>query len=241
MEQQSDTAGRVIIVEDDADFRESIVKYLRNRGLDTTGAGSAIEFYREVSEAHYDLAILDLALPDQSGLILSQYLRANTRMCIVMLTAKTSLEERIAGYDAGADLYIVKPVDFRELYASLKNLLHRFKGGDEDVSTESTGLMHSWKLIKSSWSLLSPKGVLFRLTFKEYIFLNLLAEAKQEIVVRQAILGALGYENSEYGNRALESMIYRLRKKISPAFETPVKTASGNGYSFSNSIEIWDN
>lgn len=238
MEQQSVTAGRVIIVEDDADFRDSIVKYLRNRGLDITGVGSAIEFYREVSAAHYELAILDLALPDQSGIVLSQYLRANTRMRIIILTAKTSLEERIAGYDAGADVYMVKPVDFRELYATASSLLGRMHEASTATITPQPPQALEWKLGRSDWSLITPSGGHLKLTSKEYAFLDCLAGDQQAIVPRETLLNALGYESSEYGNRALESLIYRLRKKISPTLDTPIRTASGSGYTFTSPLHI---
>jgi DNA-binding response OmpR family regulator len=253
MEQKSDIAGRVIIVEDDADFRDSIVKYLGNRGLDITGVGSAIEFYREVSSARFELAILDLALPDQSGIVLSQYLRANTRMRIVILTAKTSPDERLAGYEAGADLYMVKPVDFRELYATVASLLgrmHEFPADDTGVlqpqEQPRTQQQHqpesqeeAWTLARRNWLLMAPSGEQIKLTSKEYLFLGCLAADQSAIVPRETLLKSLGYENSEYGNRALESLIYRLRKKISPTLDTPIKTASGSGYTFTSPLHVY--
>ncbi|MBV5303706.1 MAG: response regulator transcription factor [Chlorobium sp.] len=116
---------RLIIVEDDRYFRADISEYLTLDGYDITGAGSAQEFYALLYTGHYALAIIDIGLPDQSGLVVAEYVRANTDMRIIMLTAHSSAAERVAGYKAGADIYMVKPVDCSELSASIATLFER--------------------------------------------------------------------------------------------------------------------
>lgn len=238
MNSTGSASGRILIIEDDADLRDSLIKYLRNKGLEVTGVGSAIEFYRVISDKKFHLVILDLALPDQDGMVLARYLRANTHMRIIILTARKSIEERMNGYDAGADIYIIKPIDFRELFASIMSLLAR-QGEDGDAHASDPKVAgNGWKLMQSEWSLRDPDGAQLKLTAKEYLFLSRLASERRSIVSRESILMTLGYENNEYGNRALESMIYRLRKKISATLDTPIKTASGSGYTFAASIDI---
>ena len=139
---------QVIVVEDDNDFRESMVEFLELNGLDVTGVESALEFYQSISRQSYDVVILDIGLPDQNGLVLAEYVRNNTDMRIIMLTAQSSLESKISAYQAGADIYLVKPVDFSELSASIYSILGRLNSNqsiphryaeDEPVPNEKDG------------------------------------------------------------------------------------------------------
>lgn len=229
---------KIIIVEDDEDLRASIIKYLQLKGFDVVGVGRALDFYAEVSATPYSIAILDLALPDQDGLVISKYLRANTSMRIVMLTARTTLEDRLAGYESGADAYLVKPVDFRELAASLVSLFGRLDtDGAANRESSSRPQLKGWRLQKEDWVLTPPDGQSVKLTSKEFLFLNTLAEHSESIVSREVLLSELGYPVNESSNRSLESLVYRLRKKISTTLDTPIKTASGSGYTFSCDIE----
>jgi len=238
MHQPHSDCSRIIIVEDDQDLRESILQFLTLKGFDVTGVGSAIEFYGEIIKKPYCIAILDLSLPDQDGLVLSGYLRANTGIRILMLTARSSLEERLAGYESGADFYLVKPVDFRELAASLSSMIQRMEAaGEESVHGIGSGTDH-WLLVKKEWLLLTPQGDEVKLTAKEYSFLNCLSADPSNIVSREMLLDSLGYQQNLSGHRALESLVYRLRKKISPDLDTPIKTASGSGYTFSSDIVL---
>jgi len=238
MAQLESGSKRIIIVEDDEDVRDSIIKYLRLKGYDIHGVGTALEFYAEVSTHPYTIAILDLALPDQDGLVIAQYIRANTGMRILMLTARTSVEDRLAGYESGADVYLVKPVDFRELAASLDSLFGRLELDVSSAITINKAVKGHWRLNGEDWTLESPEGDLVKMTSKEYQFLYALAEASGHIVSREELLPILGYAINESSNRSLESLVYRLRKKISNTLETPIKTASGSGYTFSAPIVI---
>jgi DNA-binding response OmpR family regulator len=203
-----------------------------------TGVGTALDFYAEVAADNYAVAILDLALPDQDGLVISQYIRSNTGMRILMLTARTSVEDRLAGYESGADVYLLKPVDFRELAASLENLFGRL---ERDASSSITGNKMEkgyWRLNGEDWALESPEGDVMKMTSKEYQFLYALAEASGQIVSREELLKILGYALNESSNRSLESLVYRLRKKISPTLDTPIRTASGSGYTFTSPLQV---
>jgi len=238
MSKNATDAKRIIIVEDDSDLRDSIIKYLRLKGYDVTGVGTALDFYAEVAADNYAVAILDLALPDQDGLVISQYIRSNTGMRILMLTARTSVEDRLAGYESGADVYLLKPVDFRELAASLENLFGRL---ERDASSSITGNKMEkgyWRLNGEDWALESPEGDVMKMTSKEYQFLYALAEASGQIVSREELLKILGYALNESSNRSLESLVYRLRKKISPTLDTPIRTASGSGYTFTSPLQV---
>lgn len=233
MHDTSDHRKRIIVVEDDLDLREDLREFLTLHGYDVAGVGTASEFYIKLVEVHYDLAILDIGLPDQSGLVLSEYIRKNTRMKILMLSAKINTEERIAGYEAGADIYVVKPFDSRELLLMIGNIFNR---------PEPLQAVHhepeAWKLIRRDWLLQSPNSHGINLTAKEFDFVFILAqEPFGSVINRHDILGRLAYQRDEYGNRAFESMVYRLRHKIEATGEDmPIKTYRGVGYSLSSPI-----
>lgn len=229
----------IILVEDDQELREVMVEYLTMQGYRIVAVGTAREFYRLIDEGHYSLAILDIGLPDQEGLVLAEYVRKNTDMRIIILTARVSPEDRIAGYEAGADNYMVKPVDVKELALTIGNLFSRIESANPTGATPLTMAGTAadlteeplWRLDRNDWSIHTPHSDRLSLTAKEYDFMKIMARHTEEVVPRQEILRLLGYPSNPYGNRALESMLYRLRQKIEVSgCPFPVKTYRGVGY-----------
>jgi DNA-binding response OmpR family regulator len=237
--------GRGVVVEDDRDFRESMVEYLLLSGLDVTGVESALEFYQGISRQSYDVVILDIGLPDQNGLILAEYVRNNTDMRIIMLTAQSSLESKITAYQAGADIYLVKPVDFSELSASIYSILGRLHSNQsiphalQKVESSPNEKEVQWTLVRSNWTLCSPNEEEIKLTPKEFDLIERLAQSAHTVVIRHELLASLAYENNDYGNRSLDALVHRLRlKKNGLKFSLPVKTVHGSGYCFSAPIKV---
>jgi DNA-binding response OmpR family regulator len=234
---------RVIIVEDDQPLLKSVVKYLTLEGYEVTGVGSAHEFYQHMFAEPYLVAILDVGLADQSGLVLAEYVRKNTDMRIIMFTALATIEDQLAGQQAGADVYLVKPVDLRQLSAAIATLLSRLSGpsvqqqsATEKLPQPQTG---QWRLISTQWILQTPQGDSIRLTTKELDFMVLLVSAPKAVVSRLDLLKKLGYINSESGNHSLQSLINRLRSKImSHNMPDPIKTAHAVGYTFLADITL---
>jgi DNA-binding response OmpR family regulator len=228
---------RIIIVEDDKPLLKSVVKYLKLDGYDVTGVGSAYEFYQNLFAEPYAVAILDVGLPDQSGLVLAEYLRSNSTMRIIMFTARTSIDDELAGYKAGADIYLVKPVDFRKLSASIATLLSRVEAqavapqfDDETPESLPSG---EWRLLTTQWILRAPSGQEFKLTGKELEFMRLLVSTPKEVVPRSELRNQLGYFNNESGNHSLQSLINRLRQKIESCdVALPIQTSHTIGYVF---------
>ncbi len=234
---------RIIIVEDDKPLLKSVVKYLRLDGYDVTGVGSAYEFYQHLFAAPYVLAILDVGLPDQSGLVLSEYVRNNTNMRIIMLTARASIDDELAGHKAGADMYLVKPFDFRKLSASIASLLARLEAPASDpqfVAEKPESLPSGeWRLLTTQWILQAPSGQHLKLTGKELEFIIQLVSSPKAVVSRLELLNKLGYFNSESGNHSLQSLINRLRKKIESCNAVfPIQTSHAIGYIFLEDIII---
>lgn len=223
----------IILVEDDKALRESIAEYLTCVGFDVTAVGDGLNFFCILGEKKFAAAIIDQGLPDLDGLRLVEYIHANTSMRCIILTARDAIESRIAGYDAGADLYMVKPVDCRELVSALTNSIKR-KNADESGYKSAI-----WRLNRSNTTLISPDLAMISLTGKEFDFIRCLAAAPEQVVTRQEIMVALQYMNDEFANRALESLVRRLRRKIERAAkESPIITRHGVGYSFAMPITI---
>jgi two-component system OmpR family response regulator len=233
-----DTKGRVIIVEDDRDLRESIVQYLNFTGFDAKGVSSALEFYRAVAASTFSIAVVDLGLPDQNGYVLVEYIRKNTMMGAIILTARGGVEDRVLGYDAGADLYLVKPIDCRELAAAIVNLLGRL--GKRASFSAQTSVPETWQLVIPLWHLVTPAGEIIKLTAKEMQFIACLAENPGKPFRRETLLAELGYGEDEYANRAMDSLVRRLRRKVEKSWNlpSPIKTIRSVGYCFSAHITI---
>ncbi len=162
---------RIIIVEDDQDLLENMVKYLTLTGYEVMGVGSAGEFYAHITQQRYALAIIDIGLPDQNGLVLAEYVRKNTDMWVIILTACSTLDDKLAGLKSGAYFYLVKPVDCSELAATIANLFVRLDvvpplmaeehQRGESVPDQAGG---PWRLDRNGWIVITPKGDSIALT-----------------------------------------------------------------------------
>ena len=222
----------VIFVEDDVALRENISELLRLDGFDVTDCGSAKDFLDHINTNQFKVAIVDIGLPDKSGYDLTRYLRTNTDMGIIILTARTGIDNKIQGFSSGSDYYFSKPVDSRELTASINNLLCRLSFTDKN---DDASPIHnrSWTFSTSGWLLISPDGIEIRLTAKESEFIRLLEKCEKDGAQKEFILQELGYLSEEpYGSRALGVMITRLRKKIknSVGENELIKTVHGFGF-----------
>ena len=233
-----DKQVKVILVEDDRDLRESMLECLNLAGLDVKGVGSCLEFYRALAVSSFSIAVVDLGLPDQNGYVLVEYIRKNTTMGVIILTARDTVAARVQGYDSGADLYLAKPTDWRELSAAIINLAARL--GNRASLTSPATISESWRLARPSWQLVTPSGLAIRLTAKEMQFMTCLAESHGKPVRRETLLATLGYGEDEYANRAMDSLVRRLRRKVegNRNLQSPIKTIHSVGYCFSAPIII---
>ncbi|MDK9716449.1 MAG: response regulator transcription factor [Trichlorobacter sp.] len=236
-----DAGFKILIVEDDQDLRESIVEYLSIAGFDVTAVKSAAEFYQAVAQGGWSVVVVDIGLPDQSGFVLVEYVRANTDMKVIIMTARDALDDRVKGYDAGADLYLVKPVDCRELAAAITSQAQRHISRSlfcAPVSHSLSPPTEHWELAQSSWSLIAPDGAQIQLTGKELHFIELLSSGVGKTIARETLLLKLYQRYDEYTSRSLDSLVRRLRVKImsATACVVPIKTVHAVGYCFSATL-----
>lgn len=228
----------VILVEDDNSFRTCLSELLELSGISTKGVGCAMEFYQAINAGAYDVAIIDIGLPDQSGLRIVEFLRENSNVGIILLSGHAQASDRVEGYNCGADHYFVKPVETSELVGAIRNLHERLLSIPPDDKHESD--IGEWSLDKISWILTSPEGRQVNMTAKEMTFMAALMNCAGENVSRQTLNEMLDYQSSEYGNRSMDAMVRRLRKKSAQELQEhlPVQTIHAIGYCFSSPATV---
>lgn len=234
---------RVILVEDDDGLRETTAEYLRIAGYDVTAVGSGLEFYEKIARQEYAVALIDLGLPDQNGEVLVHYVRRNTAIAIIVVSGRKSSEVRAKCYEIGADLFLGKPVDYRELVAAVKSLANRTKvasrGPARLANPEGLADATIWQLLAKPRELVAPDGVAIILTASEYNLLCWLAEGVLT-ASRDQLLAKLHESGNSSTIRALESLVRRTRKKISErtGHHAPILTHYGTGYAFAAKLVV---
>jgi DNA-binding response OmpR family regulator len=220
----------VYLVEDHTELREELVSGLSELGFDVIGFGDAPEFYRAFGARRCDVAVLDVGLPQEDGFSIAARLHAMSEAGIVMLTARSSLEDRIRGLQGGADAYVVKPVDLRELAAIIHSVFRRVRG--------RTQRPPPWRVSEDGWTLYSPEGRFLPLTEAERCVVGQLMASLGECVTRQTMMAALADDPGQYDPHRLDALISRLRRKAAEAGLTlPLRAVRGIGYVFSASAQ----
>jgi len=228
---------RIVLVEDDTDLRESLVDCLELQGYSLVGVENALSFYQVISGDTFDIAIIDIGLPDQSGLEIVSHVKKKTRMRIVVLTAMGSPEFRIKGYECGADLYLTKPTGCKELAVAIANLSSRL---DTNKSKKNISQCSFWALDVIESHLTPPEGEKIVLTARETLFMKLLMTHPGQKISRLMACQVLDCIPSGSLDRRMDSMVRRLRQKTkkSSGGEVPIQTIYGDGYIFSSRATI---
>ena len=230
----------VMVVEDDDELRDRIlVPGLRGEGFHVDGVASAMALYRALNLRSYDMFVVDVGLPDESGFGVARHLRKLGGVGIVMLTGRGGPEDRVRGLDDGADAYLSKPVGMDVLAATLRSVQRRMSPelppGAQHLPPPAAPIAASvagWRLDQQGWQLVSPSGRLVALSQGENLLLTLLTTAAGEVVPREAILRHLRGSDDNFDPHRLEMLVYRLRRKVQEASrdELPLVTVRGIGY-----------
>lgn len=218
----------IYLVDDDEDFREEIVFGLATFGLNVRGVESAAALYRAYAAKPSKIVILDIGLDGEDGLSIASHLRASGDVGIIMATGRGSVEDRIGGLRNGADAYLVKPVDVRELAATVEAVGARLATGSMPLRPSP-----DWDLVEGGWVLMDAAGHRLRLTTAEKRLLGRLFNARGEIVERQALVEALGEDVYDFNYSHLDTIVSRLRKRAKKANMTlPLHAVRGVGFTF---------
>jgi two-component system OmpR family response regulator len=230
-------AEHVLIVEDDPEVREMMGDYLETHGYRVTLCGNGEAMRKAIAEAVPQVVLLDLNLPGEDGLSLARWLRGNHEVAIIMVTAAAEVVDRVVGLEVGADDYLAKPFDPRELRARLKSVLRRVGAGAKPAKAPAGG-----KRIKVGLCLLDldthqltgKDGEDLPLTSMEFDLLRVFAEHPNQVLSRDQLLTHTRNREWEPFDRSIDIRIARLRKKIEADPEKPrtIKTIRGAGYIF---------
>lgn len=231
------------LVEDEPVLREELVFQLQHRGFHAVGFADATALYRHLATQPLAAVVLDIGLPGEDGLSIGTLLRAhNPQLGIVYLTARSQRDDKLAGWAAGADAYLVKPVDVDELDLLLRRLIQRqaalanaaAPARPTNPSSGTAAEEEAWKLNTPKAVLLAPSGARVRLTLTELQLLDELVAKRGKPCKPADLARAMGLQPDEWDRHRLEVIVSRLRLKVEreTGFDAPIRTLRGVGYSW---------
>ena len=224
-------APKILIVDDDREICDLLARFLRKHGLRVETVADGRAMARALDSGRFDLVVLDLMLPGEDGLSLCRHLRATSSLPVIMLTAVAEDTDRIVGLEIGADDYVTKPFNPRELLARIKAVLRRTGGAGRETS-EGTLTFASWRLAAAQRELRDPDGVLVPLTSGEFDLLLAFVERPERVLSRDQLLDLTKGRDAVPFDRSIDVQLSRLRRKIEvdPKHPQLIKTVRGDGY-----------
>lgn len=220
-------SAHILVVDDDNRLRSLLQRFLRDNGFYVSVAKNAAEARERLRDYKFDLLIVDIMMPEETGLEFLEKLRRESSMPVIMLTAMGETEDRIAGLETGADDYLPKPFEPKELVLRIKNILRRAPQEDgQAVEKLNLGLC-CYDMVKKE--LLTKQGTVIHITPVEQAMLNVLGQKSGQIFTREKLAEILGAGQSP---RSIDVQITRLRKKIERDSKNPryLQTVRGKGY-----------
>jgi DNA-binding response OmpR family regulator len=217
---------RILLVEDDADLRDDVAFSLRDEGFDVNACADGLALDSQLAKSKFDVVVLDINLVGEDGLsILRRLHRTRPELGVIMLTARANTAARIIGMEDGADAYLCKPADVRELALVIHSVVRRLGAGQ---STAAEGLL----LLSCENKLITAEGKSLCLTPNETVVLSRLVRSTGHVASRRQIVESLGEAFFGYDERRLEAIVSRLRQKLKMVGLSPdtLQAVRGNGY-----------
>jgi DNA-binding response OmpR family regulator len=232
--------AHIVICDDEPDIRDTLSEYLESNGYAVTPANAGPALRKLLDTQHVDVVILDLRMPGEDGLSLTRYMREHFDVAIIMLTGSAEIIDRVVGLEIGADDYIAKPVDPRELLARVKAVLRRTSGreataGKTEMQGQESLQFGNCLFFPGTHKLFNAEGAEIAITPMEFQLLKVFAEHRGRILNRDQLLELAHDREWEPFDRSIDIRISRLRKKIEPDASKPevIKTVRGVGYRYS--------
>ncbi|MDW6005122.1 response regulator [Vibrio mangrovi] len=233
----------ILVVDDHSEIRDLLKRFLLQHGLQVSVAADGTEMAKLMNHSHFDLIILDLMLPGKDGITLCKEIRAESDIPIIMLTALGEEIDKIVGLEVGADDYVAKPFNPRELLARIKSVLRRhfaIPNVTQQITTSPVQYQFSgWILNSTTRELTNPDGALITLTSTEFELLVAFLSHPNVVLSREDLLKLVQGRGADVYDRAVDTLISRLRKKIEadPKMPKLIKTIWGGGYQFSCEVK----
>ena len=234
----------ILVVDDDPGIRELIADYLGENELRVTTAAGGDDMRSALAEHAIDLIVLDLRLGGEDGMYLARKLREESVVPIIIVTGKQDNVDRIMALELGADDYVTKPFNSRELLARIRAVLRRYQTGSELLPARDERRrayrFEGWELNLRTRRLISPERNRVDLTNGEFSLLQAFCAAPQRVLTRDQLLDLSRLNSAEVYDRSIDVQILRLRRKIErdPSQPQYIKTERGAGYIFSTPVEV---
>jgi len=225
----------ILVVDDDKGIRDLLQEFFRKRGLRASVAGDGVEMETLMRRTEIDLVVLDVMLPGRSGLELCRDLRArDSSIPIIMLTAVNETTDRVVGLEMGADDYVPKPFDPRELLARIRAVLRRNGGETRRLPARQIWRFAGWTMDFSRRRLLAPGDVRVELTAAEFNLLATFVRSAQRVLTRDQLIELTGGDGGVSYDRSIDILVSRLRRKMEDDPKSPklIQTVRSGGYQF---------
>ncbi|MCG7991815.1 MAG: response regulator [Candidatus Thiodiazotropha lotti] len=236
-----DSQPHILVVDDHQEIRTLLQRFLTDHGYRITTASNGVEMKKRLQDAAIDLIVLDLMMPGEDGLTLCRNLRAESNIPVIMLTAMGEETDRIIGLEMGADDYLAKPFNPRELLARIKAVMRRI-GTMPEVSREELSQQLNflgWTLRPASRELTDPQQTLVPLSTAEFTLLMAFVTRPGRVLSRDQLLDLARGREARAFDRAIDTLVSRLRRKLRDQPRNPqiIKTVRGGGYLFAAKVE----
>ena len=230
----------ILVVDDHSEIRDLLKRFLEQHGMRVSCARDGKEMKRLLDEREFDLLVLDLMMPGEDGLTLCRELRVKSRLPIIMLTAMGEETDRIIGLELGADDYLSKPFNPRELLARIKAVMRRTQAESLPVPETLTRDLRfdRWLLDVNRRELVDEEGVGMSLSTAEFDLLKVFLERPQRVLSRDQLLDLARGREAQAFDRAIDTLVSRLRRKLELDAKNPelIKTVWGGGYLFAAEV-----
>ncbi|HAT2714532.1 TPA: response regulator [Aeromonas hydrophila] len=234
------SSTHILVVDDHSEIRDLLKRFLEQHGLRVSCARDGKEMKRLLEEREFDLLVLDLMMPGEDGLTLCRELRAKSSLPIIMLTAMGEETDRIIGLEMGADDYLAKPFNPRELLARIKAVMRRTQVEPQPAAETLTRDLRfdRWLLDINRRELVDEEGVGLSLSTAEFDLLRVFLERPQRVLSRDQLLDLARGREAVAFDRAIDTLVSRLRRKLERDPKNPelIKTIWGGGYLFAADV-----
>ena len=231
----------ILVVDDDRELRGLLAEYLQKQGYRVTAVADGKAMRTAVGASRPDVIVLDVMLPGEDGFSLCRDLRARSNIPIIMLTARGDETDRIVGLELGADDYLPKPFNPRELSARIKSVLRRARSLPENLRPEPAESFRfaGWTLDLATRNLLSPDGVVVPLSGTEFRLLRVFLEHPHRVLTRDQLVDLMLSREAGPFDRAIDVQVSRLRQRLRDDAREPriIKTVRGEGYVLAAPVE----
>lgn len=231
----------ILIVDDHRDIRESLAQFLRKQGRRATPVESAEAARRMLKDSRIDVVVLDIMMPGEDGLSLCRHIRATSRIPVILLSARAEDLDRIVGLEIGADDYVTKPFNPRELLARIDAVMRRTHAlpPSADATSGETMRFDRWTLKVAERELVDDAGQSHELSTGEYRLLLTFLQRPKIVLSREQLLDLAFDRGEDVFDRAVDTQVSRLRRKIELDARSPklIKTVWGGGYVFTAPVK----